>query len=269
MLNPRQKEIVQYLSEAKFAKAEQLAAMFNVSMETIRRDLLELEKNSSVKKVRGGAVYNAMRAKELEFQKKMENNQQGKYAIAKIAMEYIEDGDAIAMNNGAATLALAKCMQGVRSGLTVVTNSPDIAMILSEDETNQVYVSSGYLRKHNKSLIGSMCNECIGSFKVDKTILSVDGISMADGVTEYNTEEAATLRKMVEIGRITMLLCEFSKFQEVAFNKVCNAGQVSFIFTDWNVPAKEAKAWNDIGVRILSSPPKKAAYPAMETAAPG
>ena len=211
MLNSRQKQIAQYLAEAKYAKAEQLAAMFDVSLETIRRDLLELERNSSVKKIRGGAVYNTTRAKELEFEKKMANNQQGKYAIARIALEYINDGDAIAMNNGAATLALAKCMQNVRNGLTVVTNSPDIAMILSENESNQVYVSSGYLRKHNKSLIGSMCNECIGNFRVDKTILSVDGISMSDGVTEYNTEEAATLRKMVEIGHTIMLLCEFSK----------------------------------------------------------
>lgn len=265
MLNPRQKQIIQYLSEVKFAKAEQLAAMFDVSLETIRRDLLELEKNSSVKKVWGGAVYNTMRAKELEFQKKMENNQQGKYAIARIALEYINDGDAIVMNNGAATLALAKCMQSARNNLTVVTNSPDIAMILSDNETNQVYVSSGYLRKHNKSLIGSMCNECIGNFKVDKTILSVDGISIADGVTEYNTEEAATLRKMVEIGHMTMLLCEFSKFQEVAFNKVCNAGQVSYVFTDWNVSAKEAKAWNDIGVKILTAPQKKASGPVLKT----
>ena len=269
MLNSRQKQIAQYLAEAKYAKAEQLAAMFDVSLETIRRDLLELERNSSVKKIRGGAVYNTTRAKELEFEKKMANNQQGKYAIARIALEYINDGNAIAMNNGAATLALAKCMQNVRNGLTVVTNSPDIAMILSENESNQVYVSSGYLRKHNKSLIGSMCNECIGNFRVDKTILSVDGISMSDGVTEYNTEEAATLRKMVEIGHTIMLLCEFSKFQEVAFNRVCSARQVSYVFTDWNVPAKEAKAWNDIGVKILSSPQRQTAYPAAETAALG
>ena len=77
MLNSRQKQIAQYLAEAKYAKAEQLAAMFDVSLETIRRDLLELERNSSVKKIRGGAVYNTTRAKELEFAKKMANTQQG------------------------------------------------------------------------------------------------------------------------------------------------------------------------------------------------
>lgn len=256
--NPRQTEILQYLSRIRFAKAEQLADMFNVSLETIRRDLLELEKDSAVRKVRGGAVYSSLRARELEFAKKMENNRQGKYAIARIAMEYINDGDALAMNNGITTLALAKCLQGARNRLTVVTNSPDIALVLSENETNQIYLSSGYLRKHNKSLIGGMCNECLGNFKVDKTILSVDGVSIADGVTEYNTEEAATLRKMLEIGHTKMLLCEFGKFQEVAFNRICSAGSIDYVFTDWNIPAKDARAWNEIGVKILSSPQKKA-----------
>lgn len=64
---------------------EQLAEQFQVSLETIRRDLLELEKDSSIKRVRGGAVYNNLRAKEMEYEKKMENNQVEKHAIAKLA----------------------------------------------------------------------------------------------------------------------------------------------------------------------------------------
>lgn len=254
MYNERQKEMIKYLSEVKFARAEQLSERFQVSLETVRRDLMVLEQGSSIRKVRGGAVYSNLRAKEMEFEKKMENNQQGKYAIARMAAEYINDGDAIAMNNGSTTLALAKCLQNSKTQLTVVTNSPDIALILSDNENNQIYLSSGYLRKHNKSLVGGMCNECLGNFKVDKTILSIDGISIQDGVTEYNTEEAATLRKMLEIGHTKMILCEFSKFSEVAFNKVCGADRIDYVFTDWNIPAREARAWNDIGVKVLSSP---------------
>lgn len=257
MYNKRQKEIIRFLSEAKFAKMEQLAEQFQVSLETIRRDLLELEKDSSIKRVRGGAVYNNLRAKEMEYEKKMENNQVEKHAIAKLAAEYINDGDAIAMNNGSTTLSLARYLLKSGKMLTVVTNSPDIALILSDNESNQIYLTSGYLRKHNKSLVGSTCRECLEDFRVDKTILSIDGISIEDGVTEYNTEEAAVLRKMLEIGHSKIILCEFNKFSEVAFNKVCSAEQVDYVFTDWNMPAKEIKAWNDIGVKVLVSPQEK------------
>ena len=251
MYNERQKEMLMYLSEVKFARVEQLSDVFRVSIETIRRDLMELEKDSSVRRIRGGATYSNLRAKELEFSKKMESNQQEKQAIARAAAEYINDGDAIVMNNGSTSLALAKYLQRSGKMLTVVTNSPDIALILSDNESNQIYLTSGYLRKHNKSLIGSTCRECLSDFRVDKTILSIDGISIEDGVTEYNTEEAAVLRKMLEIGHSKMILCEFSKFSEVAFNKICSADQIDYVFTDWNIPSKEVKAWNDIGVKVL------------------
>lgn len=256
MYNKRQKEIIRYLSEAKFAKIEQLAEQFQVSLETIRRDLLELEKNSSIKRVRGGAVYNNLRAKEMEYEKKMENNQIEKHAIAKLAAGYINNGDAIAMNNGTANLELARCLLDSKERLTIVTNSPDIAMVLIGNESNNVYLTAGRLRKHNKSLIGSMCSQCLDAFRVDKTILCIDGISIEDGITEYNTEEAAILRKMLEIGRTRMILCEFSKFSEIAFNKVCSVNQIDYVFTDWNISFKEVKAWNDINVKVLTAPRK-------------
>lgn len=63
MHSKRQNEIIRYLSETRFARIEQLAELYHVSMETIRRDLLELEKDSAVKRVRGGVVYNSLRAR--------------------------------------------------------------------------------------------------------------------------------------------------------------------------------------------------------------
>ena len=78
MYSERQREMLRYLSEVKFAKVEQLSDLFHVSIETIRRDLLELEKDSSVKRIRGGATYSSFRAKELEFSKKNGKQPAGK-----------------------------------------------------------------------------------------------------------------------------------------------------------------------------------------------
>ena len=135
MQNKRQGEIVRYLSEVKFSKIEQLAEVFQVSIETIRRDLLELEKDSSIKRIRGGAVYNNLRAQEMEFERKLEKNQMEKQAIARLASEYINDGDAIAMSNGTTSLALARCLAERKNQLTVITNSPDVAIVLNENKT--------------------------------------------------------------------------------------------------------------------------------------
>ena len=253
MHNERQSGIIRYLSEQKFARIEQLAEQFAVSPETIRRDLLDLEKDSSVKRVRGGAVFNNLRAQEVAYQKRMENNPREKLAIAHLACEYINDGEALALSNGTATLALARCLVRQKEKLTVVTNSPEIAMVLNENPTHSVYLTSGYLRKHNKSLVGSICQECLGSFRVDKAAVSIDGVSIRDGITEYNSEEAAVLKKMLGIAHTRMVLCEFSRFREVALNRVCPAGQIDYIFTDWNISSREIREWSDIGVKVLAA----------------
>ena len=257
MYSKRQNEMIRYLSEVKFSKVEELAGLFHVSVETVRRDLLELEKESAVKRVRGGAVYNSLRAREMEFEKRMESSSAEKRAIARLAVEYIHSGDAIVMNNGTGRLELARCLLESGKQVTVVTNSPDIATILNMNKENSVYLTAGYMRKHNKSLVGSMCSDCLSNFKVDKTIICVDGISIEEGVTEYNTEEAAVLRKMVEIGHTCMLLCEYGRFNEVAFNKICEAGKIQYVFTDWNVPAKEVKAWGEVRVKVIAAPERE------------
>ena len=149
MYSKRQNEIIRYLSEVKFSKIEELAVRFHVSVETVRRDLLELEKESAVKRVRGGAVYNSLRAQEMEYEKRMESSSAEKRAIAKLAVEYINDGDAIVMNNGTATLEMARCLLESGKHVIVVTNSPDIAMILNERQipTPAVHAKINLTRK--------------------------------------------------------------------------------------------------------------------------
>lgn len=255
MYSKRQEEIRQYLSENKFARIENLAELFHVSAETIRRDLMELEKDSSIKRVRRGAMYSSLRAQEMEYEKRMENNQPEKRAIALLASEYIQDGDALVMNNGTSNLELAEILRRSSKSLTVVTNSPQIAILLNENKHHSVYLTSGYLRKHNRSLVGSICSDCLSYFKVDKAIVNIDGISMEDGVTEYNTEEAAVIRKMLQIGHTRMVLCEYSKFNEVAFHKICSMKEIDYVFTDWTMPPREMKAWKELGVKVLAAPP--------------
>lgn len=80
------------------------------------------------------------------------------------------------------------------------------------------------------------------------------GISIEDGVTQYNTEEAAVVRKMLDIGHTKIVLCEYSKFNEVAFNRVCPAEYIDCIFTDWNISPKEVKSWGDINIKVMVAP---------------
>lgn len=253
MYNNRQKNIMQHLAEVKFARVDQLAELFNVSIETIRRDLLDLEKEGSIQRIRGGAIYNKLRAKEIEFEKKLEENQLEKIAIAKLACEYINDGDAIGLSNGSCNVALAKHLAETKKNLTVITNSPDIAYELNENQTFSVLITGGNLRKHNNSLVGYPCIEFLNAFNLDKALINIDGLSIKDGVTEYNQDERAVIRKLLSISHTKMILTESSVFGIVALNRVCQAEEIDYIFTDWAIQQREIKEWSNIGTRILTA----------------
>ena len=92
MLNERQKEIVKYLSEEKRDKVENLAERFKVSIETIRRDLIILEKESYIRRIHGGAVYGNLRGQELVYEERSERNFSEKRGIARLATDYTSDG---------------------------------------------------------------------------------------------------------------------------------------------------------------------------------
>ena len=114
-------------------------------------------------------------------------------------------------------------------------------------------MTGGQVRKHNGSLVGAVCLDCIDHFRVDKAIVNIDGLSLEDGVMEYNTEEAAVIRHMLDISQTRIVLAEFRKFNETALNMVCPAQRIDLVFTDWNITTKDIKAWADAGVRVFSA----------------
>jgi len=248
-MNPRQEKIVQYLSEEGYGKIEVFAEKFEVSNETIRRDLLALEQEAYINRVRGGARYDNLRAKEKKYEVRTQRNFREKRAIAKLAAEYISDGDTIAINTGTSTLELAKEIVN-RNYLTVITNSVDVASLIVENDLNKVYLPGGLLRNSGRGISGEMCCEFISHFQVDKAILSIGGISSKCGITEYHVEESAVLRKMIEISNKVMVLGDYSKFNEIALNKICDYRQVDYLFTDWKTPAKEILECKKAGVNV-------------------
>ena len=88
---------------------------------------------------------------------------------------------------------------------------------------------------------------------MDKAIINIDGMTIADGITQYNVDESAVLRKMLEISHTKIILAESSKFEVVVLNRVCQAREIDLIFTDWNVQNQEISRWAEIGVHLYAA----------------
>ena len=248
MLNDRQEKIALYLMQQKYAKVEQLAQDFKVSIETIRRDLLTMEKEAAIKRIRGGAIYDVLRAKELAYEKRTTQNLTEKREIGKLAAQFINDGDTLVINPGTTMEEFAKCIKD-KNNLIVITNSIDIAEILNTG-SNQVYMTGGQLQRYERWLAGESCLEYLAKFRVDKAVLSVGGVSSDPGVTEYHVEGTPIIKQMLSIGSIKMILADHSKFSQICLNSICEIDKINHIFTDWNTPVKEITKIQEKGVHI-------------------
>ena len=249
----RQEEIIRYLSTVKFAKIEKLSEHFSVSSETIRRDLLELEKGESVKRVRGGAVYDPKRSREEAFSKRKEEHLPEKQSIVQLTLEYIYDHEALMISNGGTNIVLAEMLAAQKNDLTVITNSVEVAQILLSNKTHRVLMTGGEMRRHNGSLVGDACLEFLERFKVDRAIINIDGISLTDGIMAFSIEEAAVLRKMLSMAQTKIVLCSNRRFKEVALNRICTADGIDMIFTNHHLPQEESEQWERSGVHVFST----------------
>ena len=152
-LSRRHAEIRRLLHDHVSASVSDLADWLAVSAETIRRDLRLMAERGEILKMHGAAAL-PHAVGEAPFERRMRENAIGKRAIARRAAEAIEDGDSIMLDTGTTTSYLARELLHKR-GLTVVTNSSDIARILSSVNGNKVHMAGGELQRDNGAAFGN------------------------------------------------------------------------------------------------------------------
>lgn len=229
----RRKKIVDILKTKDYAEISYLSQKFQVSEMTIRRDIERLEKENSVSKVYGG-----VRLKELderEFEDPVEERKikyaMEKHAIAKEALNFIEDGDVIAFDASTTAFELSRVIK-FKKTVTVVTNNVNIAIELSDDSDITVILLGGFLRKTSLSLTGSAIPKFLESIYIDKAFLSSKALNYNNGVTDSLMDEGEAKQAIIERTNQLFLLADHSKINTVAFFKVCSAKQIDTLITD-------------------------------------
>lgn len=231
----RHDDIMQLLEERRKITIDELQARFNISVETIRRDLSELESAGLLKRVYGGAVLTSLGGVEPEYAKRATQHIVEKKAIAMEVAALIHDGDTIALDLGTTTQEVAKLLVE-KNNLTVLTNSLVIAQMLSSVPSHKVYMLGGLVRRGENTTSGPMCLQGLERFRVDKAIIGVAGITIKHGVTDYVETEAEARRKIIEIASCVIAVADYSKFDVTAFCTVCPLSGLDVLVTDWNAP---------------------------------
>ena len=250
MLQERRNKIMEILREDGIVKVSELMKLFDVSIETIRRDLEYLEEHGMLGRVYGGAVPVQPRATEPSYQTREIKHYKEKKAIGERAVELVKDEDVIAVDIGTTTLEFAKALVGKRR-VTVITNSMKRAMVLSEDADIRVLMVGGEVRRGEFSVSGFLADNDMGHFITDKYFIGVGGLSLSKGITDYHLEESNLRRIVIKNTQKVIALADYSKIGAVAMNKICGLDQVDTLVTDSNVESFVVEGLRDNNVEVI------------------
>lgn len=227
----RRNLILEKLQDEKKVVVSELSLRFKVSEETIRRDLEKLEKEGLATKSYGGAVLNESTTIDMPFNVRKKANVPGKQRIAELVAARIHDGDHIILDASSTAVFIAKAIKD-KENLTVITNSIEIIIELSDVSDWNIICSGGSLREGYLALVGPKTAEGFSSFNADKAILSCKGIDIEKGVTDGNEMFSQAKQVMMQSARETILAIDHSKFDRIAFSKLCGAGAMDVVITD-------------------------------------
>lgn len=231
MLQSRREKIMEMIQAERMIKVSDLIKQFGVSIETIRRDLEFLEKEGLLTRVYGGAVLNQKKAAEPLYEHREVKNYEEKAAIARRAVELIEDGDVLGIDIGTTAREFARELLGKRK-VIVLTNSMPIAEILSGDDDIRVIMLGGEVRKGEFSVSGFVAENIMQHFNLDKYILGIGGLTVENGITDYHIEETNLRRVMLSRAQKVIGLADYSKFGVIAMNTVCPLSRMDVLVTD-------------------------------------
>lgn len=237
MLAPlRHDAILGSLAEHGTVETAELAERFGVSVDTVRRDLLELESAGRLKRVHGGAVRPAPGPR--RFSERVKEPADGKAIIGALAARLIVPGQVVALGGGTTTLELTRHLAPELTA-TVVTASPDVAIALRDFPNLDVTVLGGTLDRTSQTLVGPETIAQIQTLRPDVTIIGACSVHPELGVTLREREEAQVNRALAERSGRVVVLATRPKLGTAAPYVV--AGRFDTLVTD--APAQDLAAY--------------------------
>ncbi len=250
----REEHILRELSRAGSVSVEALAEQLAISVITVRRDLGALEQRGLLRRTHGGAVavqpllYEPFRH-DSSFNEQVERHAEEKRRIALAAADLVRDGETVAFTPGTTTTQVTRSLHG-RRALTVVTNTVNVAMELSNRPDLSVFVAGGFLRGGWFSLVGAAAEHALAQFNVDRVFIGANGVDAERGLTTWMPEEAATNRVMIQRARERVVVADRSKLGVAATAVMWAARDVDVLITDAGATDAQVAPFLDLGIDV-------------------
>lgn len=248
----RRQRIVSLLREQGSVQIPSLAEMFNVSTQTLRKDLNFLDSKGICTRSPGGAILNrgTLPPRENAIDEKRTLFADEKVRIGKAAAALIGAGESVLLDSGTTTLQVARHVHP-DDELVVVTNDVGIMNELVTHEHVQLVFLGGTLRRTSLSFYGTQTEQALQDLHVDKLFLAADGFDIEKGITTHFEPEALLNRKMCEVAKEIIVVTDSSKFGRICLHKILEPQRISKFITDAGIPAQARAALTRMDVEVV------------------
>ncbi|NOV99000.1 DeoR/GlpR family DNA-binding transcription regulator [Isoptericola halotolerans] len=251
----RKAELAEFVAQAGEVTVAQLAERFDVSADTIRRDLDALDADGVVVRTHGGAVStSAVPRPDTGVEVRLRLRTAAKERIGVLAASLVRDGAALLINAGSTTLSLARALSDHRE-LTVATNNLRIAAEMSPSVYRDLYVLGGAIRPSAQATFGPVRFAAWSDgpeidIRCDLAFIAVGAVSVTDGFSTSNVTEASMMSDMMDRAERVVVLADSSKFGRRLFATVAELDRADVLVTDADPPADLRDALTAAGVEV-------------------
>ena len=223
--------IKQIIINDKKVFVSKLSEKFDVTEETIRRDLQKLESDGIVTRTYGGAVLNFEKTAEgVHFYQRADTNAEAKRDIAIKAAACIKNRLTIGVDSSSTAMEVLKLIKE-RQDVTVLTNSAEALRELSQSNL-QILSTGGFLNKSSLSLQGPAAKNTIKNYNIDVALISCTGLEKNRGIFDSDEAEAEIKQLLIQQVSRVILLVDHTKFDKIAFAKMMDFEKVDLLITD-------------------------------------
>ncbi|KOX11384.1 DeoR/GlpR family DNA-binding transcription regulator [Nocardiopsis sp. NRRL B-16309] len=247
----RQKLILERARREGRVDVATLAAEYDVTYETIRRDLMALERHAVLRRVHGGAIPVERLGFEPTLSQRDTVMTKEKDRIAKAALSELPEEGAILLDAGSTTGRLAEQIPADRE-LTVVTNSAPIALSLVPRANINVMMLGGRLRTRTQATVEGWALQALEETYVDVAFMATNGVSAERGLTTPDPAEAQVKRAMIRSARRSVLLADHTKVGNDHFARFASLDEISCVITDTGLADGLAQELTAMGPRVTT-----------------
>ncbi|MFN3986179.1 MAG: DeoR/GlpR family DNA-binding transcription regulator [Rhodocyclaceae bacterium] len=246
-LNPRQTGIIEALKAEGPQSLEVLSERFEVSVQTLRRDVSRLADAGLLSRFHGGVRLPISTTENLAYLQREQLNAPAKLRIARAVASRIPNGSSLIMNIGTTIEAVARNLVQ-HQGLRVITNNLNVAAILAGNRDCEVIVAGGQLRHADRAIVGEAAVDFIRQFKVDIGLMGISGIERDGTLRDYDYREVKVAQAILRQSREVWVVADVSKFDRPAMVEVARLDQINKLFVDAPLPPPFAGLVEDSGV---------------------